>query len=79
MFRLILPAISNELDALLKSTAVISSIGLLELTRAGMNIVSREFDPVPIYLTLAFLYLCMSAGINVITKKLERRYPYVKY
>lgn len=78
-FRLVLPAMNNELDALLKSTAVISSIGLLELTRVGMNLVSREMEPVPIYLTLAFFYLCMSGVLNLITKKLERKIPYVKH
>jgi polar amino acid transport system permease protein len=79
MMRFILPSLNNELDALLKSTAVISSIGLLELTRVGMNLVSREMEPVPIYLTLAFFYLCMSGILNLITKQLEKRIPYVKH
>ena len=78
-FRLILPTLNNELDALLKSTALVSSIGLLELTRVGMNLVSREMEPIPIYLTLALFYLCLSAAINLITKKLERKFAYVKY
>ncbi len=77
IFRLSLPAINNELDALLKSTAVISSIGMLELTRIGMNLVSREMEPVPIYLFIAFIYLCMSAILNILTKNLEKRYGYV--
>lgn len=76
--RLLLPSLNNELDALLKSTAVISSIGLLELTRAGMNLVSREMEPIPIYLSLAFLYLCMSAVLNLMTKKIEKRFAYVR-
>ncbi|MBN2479002.1 MAG: amino acid ABC transporter permease [Parachlamydiales bacterium] len=77
-FRLALPSMNNELDALLKSTAVISSIGMLELTRIGMNLVSREMEPVPIYLFIAFIYLCMSAVLNIITKNLEKRFCYVK-
>ncbi len=78
VFYLTLPMFNNELDALLKSTAVISSIGLLELTRVGMNLVSREMEPVPIYLTLALFYLAISGVLNLITKKLERSFPYVK-
>lgn len=69
----ILPAISNELDALLKSTAIVSTIGLLELTRAGMNLVSREMEPIPIYLMVAFFYLCLSLFINLITRLTERK------
>lgn len=75
--RNILPALTGELDALLKSTALLASIGLLELTRMGMNIVSREMDPLPIYLVVALLYVGISAGINLVSKKLERRLRYV--
>ncbi len=78
MLRNVLPAFNNELDSLLKSTAIVSSIGMLELTRIGMNLVSSEMQPVPIYLTVAFFYLCMSAVINIITRKLERKIAYVK-
>ena len=78
VFKNILPACTNELDSLLKSTAIVSSIGMLELTRMGMNIVSREMQPVPIYLTVAFFYLCMSAVINLVTRGIERRMSYVK-
>ena len=73
----VLPAFTNELDSLVKSTATISSIGLLELTRVGMNIVSRELKPIPIYLTVAFFYLLISALMNYIMKKIERKYYYV--
>jgi glutamine transport system permease protein len=78
LFRHILPAINNEIDSLLKSTAVISSIGMLELTRMGMNIVSREMDPIPIYLSVAALYLLMSAAFNGVARYLERRVAYVR-
>jgi His/Glu/Gln/Arg/opine family amino acid ABC transporter permease subunit len=78
MWRNVLPAFNNELDSLLKSTAIVSSIGLLELTRAGMNVVSREMEPIPIYLMVAFLYLCLSAVLNLMTRSLERRFAYVK-
>ena len=77
MLRTVLPAFNNEFDALLKSTAVVSSIGMLELTRMGMNLVSREMNPVPIYLTVAFFYLCLSGLINLISRKLERKLCYV--
>ena len=72
----VLPALTNELDSLLKSTAILSSIGLLELTRVGMNIVSREMEPLTIYLAVAVLYVCMSGAINLVSKYLERRCSY---
>jgi polar amino acid transport system permease protein len=72
--RMILPNLSNELDSVLKSTAIISSIGLLEITRVGMNIVSREMNPGEVYLTVALFYLTLSLLINLGTKKWEKKY-----
>lgn len=77
LVRNILPALTGEFDALLKSTAILASIGLLELTRMGMNIVSREMDPLPIYLAVAGFYVGISATINMISRKLEKRLRYV--
>ncbi|MES2273239.1 MAG: amino acid ABC transporter permease [Chlamydiota bacterium] len=76
--RNILPMLNNELDSLLKSTSIVSSIGMLELTRMGMNLVSREMRPVAIYVTVAFFYLCMSALLNLLAREAERRFSYVK-
>jgi len=76
MLRNVLPAITNELDALLKSTAILSSIGLLELTRMGMNIVSREMEPMVIYLSIAAFYVMISAGINIVSRYIEKRFRY---
>lgn len=76
LVRNILPSLTGEFDALLKSTAILASIGLLELTRMGMNIVSREMDPLPIYLAVAGLYVGISAIINIISRKLEKRLRY---
>ncbi len=73
MFRNTLPSFNNELENLLKSTAVVSSIGMLELTRVGVNLVSREMTPVPTYLTIALFYVCISSLLKLITQKIERK------
>lgn len=73
MIRNILPALTNEFDSLLKSTAILSSIGLLELTRMGMNIVSREMEPLTIYLAVAVFYIAMSGVINLLSKHFEKQ------
>lgn len=74
--RNVLPALTGELDQLLKSTAIISSIGVLELTRSGMNIVAREINPVTTYLTLAVMYLVISSVLNIVSSRTERRLCY---
>lgn len=71
------PSLNNELESLLKSTSIVSSIGMLELTRIGMNIVSRELQPIPVFLSVALLYLSMSALLSLITQSFARRLSYV--
>lgn len=78
MMRNVLPAFNNELEALLKSTAILSSIGMLELTKMGMNVISREMRPLPIYLTISLFYVSMSLIINYISKHFEKKLLAVK-
>ena len=74
MLRNVLPALNNEFESILKSTAILSSIGMLELTRMGMNIVSRELKhPLAIYLIVAIFYVLMSLILNFFAKNLEKR------
>ncbi len=61
VFNNILPTVLGELEQLLKSTSLLSAIGVVELTRSGMNIISRELNPVPVYLLVALIYLGLSA------------------
>lgn len=72
-----LPIFTNELDQLLKSTAIISSIGVLELTRVGINIIAREMNPTPVYLTTAVIYLAGSWILARVSGLLARRVSYI--
>ena len=69
----ILPALVGELDQVLKSTSIFAAIGVLELTRAGMNIIARQMNPIPIYLSIAVIYLAISSLLNLIGYYFERR------
>ena len=71
--RTVLPALLGELEKLLKSTSLFATIGVTELTRAGMNIISRELNPTPVYLTIACVYLCFSAVLYVVLHYIQKR------
>ena len=45
----VLPSLIGECEQILKSTALFAAIGVCELTRTGMNIISRELNPIPVY------------------------------
>lgn len=70
----ITPALRGECDQLLKSTSIISTIGVLELTNAARNIVERDLQPLPIYAAVAIIYLLISVLFNFfVSRCFERR------
>jgi His/Glu/Gln/Arg/opine family amino acid ABC transporter permease subunit len=75
-FTNVLPALFGEFEQLLKSTSLLAAIGVTELTRAGMNIISRELNPLPVYLTIAVIYLLFSAVLQCIIIYTEKRNCY---
>lgn len=75
-FKNIGPALFGEFEQLLKSTSLLATIGITELTRTGMNIISRELNPIPVYLTIAGIYLLFSALLNLFNIYIERRLSY---
>jgi His/Glu/Gln/Arg/opine family amino acid ABC transporter permease subunit len=75
-FKNILPALLGELEQLLKSTSLLATIGITELTRTGMNIISRELNPIPIYLIIGCIYLLFSAVLQLIIIYSEKRRYY---
>ena len=72
--RIILPALLGECDQLLKSTAIISAIGVLELTGAARNIIAQELNPLTMYTVIAVMYVCMSSIMAIFAGLVERRY-----
>lgn len=72
----VLPALFGELEQLLKSTSLLATIGISELTRTGMNIISRELNPIPVYLCIACIYLLLSALLQWISISAEKRVSY---
>jgi His/Glu/Gln/Arg/opine family amino acid ABC transporter permease subunit len=74
--RIVLPALFGELEQLLKSSSLLATIGILELTRSGMNIISRELNPMPVYLMIALIYLFLSALLLALKKYITSKERY---
>lgn len=75
VLRNIFPMLIGELEQLLKSTSLLATIGVTELTRTGMNIISRELIPIPIYLTIACIYILFSTILQILLI-VQERYSY---
>ena len=69
----ILPAIGNELIALLKETSVAGYVAVVDVTKAATNIRNKTYDAVNPIILLALMYLVMVVILTRLLAVLERR------
>ena len=71
--RYILPAIGNEMIALLKETSVAGYVAVRDITKAGDQIRNNTYDALNPLLTVALTYLGMVVILTALLSRLERR------
>lgn len=69
----ILPAIGNEMIALLKETAVAGYVAVQDLTRAANLIRNNTYDAVNPLLVTALVYLTLVVLMTALLQKFEQR------
>lgn len=72
-FRIALPPYGNTLVMMLKDSSLVSTITVLEMTRAGQMIASSTFQNMTVYTMVAILYLLLSLPLVLIIRRLEIR------
>src|SRR5690554_361569 len=78
--RIALPALGNQFISLIKDSTLVSVITVNELLLTGRNIISRTYQPMTVYMAIAFIYLVLSNLTAVAVRYLERiqNRPYAK-
>ncbi len=71
-FRLILPPLTVEFSSLVKNSAFLSVIGVVELTRTGQQIISVSFQPTQTWVVVAMMYFVMCFVIGLMARRMER-------
>jgi len=71
--RLVIPPWSNELIYMVKGSAVVYLIGVLELMGQAKNIAARTFRNFEVYIVVALFYLALIFLLTVILRVVERR------
>ncbi|MEF8720094.1 MAG: ABC transporter permease [Candidatus Accumulibacter necessarius] len=74
MLRYALPGMGNNWLVLLKSTAIVSMIGLSDMTWLADQAGRSTHQPFTFYLAVCVLYLAMTSVSNAVLQRLERRY-----
>ena len=72
--RLCLPSLVNNYVSLLKNTALVSVIGVAEITFVTQDIVADKFAFFEMYTVLAVLYLVLVFGLTWVLRAVEKRY-----
>lgn len=73
MLTMTIPSLTNELTALIKETSTLMVIGVVELTKVSKDIVSRELDPMTIFLAAAGIYLVLTSSVAVCAHMFQKR------
>lgn len=72
-FKIILPALGNEFITLIKETAVLSYVGVVEILRRAAFWNASSFETFPAYIGAAVVYLCLTIPLSRLVKYIEVR------
>ncbi|HKU98544.1 MAG TPA: amino acid ABC transporter permease [Vineibacter sp.] len=78
MFRITLPALSNNLISLFKDTSLAAAIAIPELTFVTRQINANTFRVMESWLTASALYLVTCYAIAWLLRRVERRYAVIR-
>jgi len=71
--RTILPPLGNDFVAMIKDSALVSALGVQDITQLGKVYSSGTFKFFETYNVVAFLYLTMTISLSLLVRWLERR------
>lgn len=78
-FGIALPAYGNEVVLMLKSSALASTITLLDLTGMARTIQARTYTPVELFSAAGVIYLVMAAVVIGLFRLVENRFNRYQY
>jgi polar amino acid transport system permease protein len=71
--RTVLPPLGNDFVAMIKDSALVSSLGVQDITQLGKVYSASTFLFFETYNVVAFLYLVMTLSLSLLVRALERR------
>jgi polar amino acid transport system permease protein len=71
--RNVLPALANEFVAIVKDSALVSALGVQDITQLGKVYAASTFKFFETYNAVAFFYLCLTVTLSMAVRALERR------
>jgi polar amino acid transport system permease protein len=69
--RVALPALANNLASLVKDSSLAYAISVVELTMVGYRVQAESYQPIPVFVTIAVIYLILTTAFTSLTSALE--------
>ena len=72
--RVIVPALGNSVNGLLKTTSIASVISMEELLRRGQILMQQRFEVLEVFTCIAIIYLVMTSAWDLVQRRIEAYY-----
>ena len=72
-FRMALPSLVNEAILILKASALVSVVGVIELTRMAQDLAASTYKPIELYAAAGLIYLVINWLVAAAGAHAERR------
>ena len=76
--RRFLPPWINSVTESVKGSALVSLIGVVDLMLAIQQVIGRVYEPLPLYVLGALIYFAINFSLSSLSRRLERRFAYVR-
>ncbi len=76
--RRFLPPWINTVVDTVKSSALVSLVGIVDLMYAVQQVIGRTFQPMPLYILGALIYFAVNYTLSLASRRLEARFAYVR-
>lgn len=71
--RVALPALANNVASLVKDSSLAYAISVVELTMVGYRVQAESYQPIPVFITIATIYLILTTAFTNLTAALEAK------
>jgi polar amino acid transport system permease protein len=71
--RVVLPPVGNEFVSMLKDSSLVSVVAVSDITRRGQEYMATHFNPIPVWIMVALIYLILTLFSSRVVSYLEKR------
>ena len=72
--KIILPPLTNQLIYLIKNSAIVSVIAILDLVAEGRNLIADNFLSFEVWFTIAFIYFIINISLSFFIRYLKKEF-----